>query len=777
MHTAGRDAYQVARRLRHKISLIRSPVYIWIGINARFADDVVRFSDFTTQDALCFPFKVTMAFGSQNCSSPPGVASTDAGVAGAGTLLSFIIAAGLAILISGIIILHEARKGTSEAKILRKMLQSFSDQQILYGIGIQSVGLAKMESMVPYHFFIIWMLSLLSTATHLSTLLALVNDFKRDWVLRWIRQFLMFVNLVLSCVFGIFVLMVTLKNMNPTLPVACVWELETKGAPSNAALSIAGTIAVIVGNAVVFILGVWYLHSRKKGRWVKTAQIVGLVLMIAIAVGATVRVISISQAFGDPSPTVLAGTSEADWSFGQLLPLLLLLLPLLSAIEIIRGEMGVPSPVPDDGADNKPLLGGGGRIEEQELFQPNPFWGTRTEIGKGSYGAIHQPQLQLQEVVCSLLQSIGLTQDELCDRYLQTIHEWLPIIDESKVRDFMGSPSNGKIFDSGVLLWSLYLVTRQPCPDHVRSMRDSTYRAARQLFLLQASENASIELLQAGLLIAYYACGHGFPQDAHIVLANCLSIAQFQDIMIPTTRDESIDDVEKYACSWALILLDRTIALSSFEKPLPPICHQRKFWDLDEITSLDIFERQFSSFFVAARVAQRIGNALEMINRHEPLISATSAYREEYEQLSVLTRNLIGIIMADPDTYTYCASTALAVCVFVGLQMLNPKCFEAGPPTKEVLEFQYMLRILRDKFKASTYLMERGNQGVIPPLANCILARGAVMLSQLGWQKYLPEDEFTELRANLERVGKRWAIGASTLQFIDRLTASEEQHP
>jgi hypothetical protein len=79
----------------------------------------------------------------------------------------------------------------------------------------------------------------------------------------------MFVNLVLSCVFGVFVLMATLKNMAPTLAVGCVWELDSKGAPSNAGLSIAGTIAVIVCNCLVFILGVWYLHG-KKGRWIKS---------------------------------------------------------------------------------------------------------------------------------------------------------------------------------------------------------------------------------------------------------------------------------------------------------------------------------------------------------------------------------------------------------------------------------------------------------------------------------------------------------------------------
>jgi hypothetical protein len=59
-------------------------------------------------------------------------------------------------------------------------------------------------------------------------------------------------------------------------------------------------------------------------------------------------------------------------------------LPLQSEKRLtLPGEMGVPSPMLDSSADNRPLLGGGTRLEEQELFQPNPFWGTRTNIGKG----------------------------------------------------------------------------------------------------------------------------------------------------------------------------------------------------------------------------------------------------------------------------------------------------------------------------------------------------------------------------------------------------------
>ncbi|PBP26327.1 hypothetical protein BUE80_DR002575 [Diplocarpon rosae] len=306
-----------------------------------------------------------------NCSDVPATTATDAGVAGAGVLLSFIITAGLSLVLSLIIILYEVRR-SSESKVLRKLLLSLSDQQVITGIGIQSVALAKMHTMVPYHFFIVWMLSLLSTATHVGTLLALVNDFKRDWVLRWLRQFFMFVNLVLSIVSGIFILMSVMRDVEPTLPIACVWEVGSRGTPSNAGTSIAGTVVVMAGQVIFFLLGVWYLHVKNR-RWVRGVQVVGLIVLAAIGAGAAVRVILLSQAFGRPS-VKLEGTAEKDWSFGQLLPLLMLLLPLVSTVEILRGEMRIPSPVVDDQA---PLLYGGEKLQEvRASFQANPFWGT-----------------------------------------------------------------------------------------------------------------------------------------------------------------------------------------------------------------------------------------------------------------------------------------------------------------------------------------------------------------------------------------------------------------
>lgn len=225
--------------------------------------------------------------------------------------------------------------------IRRKLLFAFSDQQILYGIGIQAVGLAQINQLVPYHFFIIWMVSLLSTAVHNSTLLVLVGNFHSDRVLRWVRQVLMFVNLVLGCVFGICMLRVLEKNLGTTtFPTLCAWDdrLETTSGSSEV-VSFLGTIFVIAGNVIVFTAATWFLHDRRQ-RGFKWIQLAGICVMTAIAVSATVRVIVSSQAFGDPS-IQLSDNGEKQWSFSTIVTLLMLALPLMTVLEIYRGEVHV----------------------------------------------------------------------------------------------------------------------------------------------------------------------------------------------------------------------------------------------------------------------------------------------------------------------------------------------------------------------------------------------------------------------------------------------------
>ncbi|KAK5949112.1 hypothetical protein OHC33_009853 [Knufia fluminis] len=326
---------------------------------------------------------------SQSCTIAPPNIPSDAGIAGAGILIAFITTATLALLLSSYLTLSTLRPSASSriisltTTIARQLLGGLSDQQLISGISIQSLALARLHTITPYHFFIIWMLSLLSTATNFAALLALVQDFKRDWVLRWLRQAAMFVNMGLGVVLGVLVLEVQLKKLPETMAVGCVWDegfkqadLEKEG--GNNVLSVVGTIAVIAASAIIFALGTWYLHLRVQ-IWGRFVRVVSLVILWAVAVAATVRVVTVSQAFGTPS-VELADEGERQWSFGQLLSLVLLVLPLISALEIYRGQLKVAACEGEKGevveSDQVPLTAGGnGKASVNRFtYQPNPWF-------------------------------------------------------------------------------------------------------------------------------------------------------------------------------------------------------------------------------------------------------------------------------------------------------------------------------------------------------------------------------------------------------------------
>ncbi|CCC05813.1 hypothetical protein SMACR_00029 [Sordaria macrospora] len=304
-------------------------------------------------------------FSPPNCTVIPSSAPSDAGIAGVGVLISSSLTATIALLLSASLILQSTLFPNSNFRpstIRRKLLASYSDQQILIGIGLQALGLARSSHIIPYHFFIIWMLSLLSMATHNATLLALVQDFKRDWVLRWMRQGLMFVNLALSCVYGVIVLEGKRKGWDArgTLPVGCIWAADSATGLEEdkkvaGGLDYVGTIVTIAGNVVVFGLATWYLQSRRQ-KWYRIVQLVGMLLMMGIAIGAAVRVFLLSQAFGKPD-VQLSDEGEKQLGFGSLLGLLMMALPIISIIEIKRGDVMVAPPLRDDASDDeKPLV-------------------------------------------------------------------------------------------------------------------------------------------------------------------------------------------------------------------------------------------------------------------------------------------------------------------------------------------------------------------------------------------------------------------------------------
>ncbi len=164
---------------------------------------------------------------------------------------------------------------------------------------------------------------------------------------------------------------------------------------------------------------------------------------------------------------------------------------------------------------------------------------------------------RLASLTFTVLEEAGTTPRALLEEYSATIHPWLPIIDQDRFRSRLTNWTERREPEVTILIWALYLVAMRPCTTLLHSMQTLVYRTVRQMFTLQASEILVLETLQSGLLIAYYACGHGFSRDAHITLATCVTQARLMGLTLHEIRVGPSADTELSACKWAIVLIDR----------------------------------------------------------------------------------------------------------------------------------------------------------------------------------------------------------------------------
>jgi hypothetical protein len=81
------------------------------------------------------------------------------------------------------------------------------------------------------------------------------------------------------------------------------------------------------------------------------------------------------------------------------------------------------------------------------------------------------------------------------------------------------------------------------------------FQTTRQVFMLLATSDPTLDHVHAGLLIAYYACGHGLLRDAHMTLTVCSTIVRMLGFSLKdASREGNRMDAD---CLWALVLLDR----------------------------------------------------------------------------------------------------------------------------------------------------------------------------------------------------------------------------
>jgi hypothetical protein len=94
----------------------------------------------------------------------------------------------------------------------------------------------------------------------------------------------------------------------------------------------------------------------------------------------------------------------------------------------------------------------------------------------------------------------------------------------------------------------------------------------------------------------------------------------------------------------------------------------------------------------------------------------------------------------------------------LALQIVNPTSDKLKTGSREAMHLQSMLRMVRDKYRAATYMVCEGYGDKISVMALCAMARAGAMFVSLNGSE-LRDEDLELLRFNLRRFGARWNIG------------------
>ncbi|KAF1987050.1 hypothetical protein K402DRAFT_376349 [Aulographum hederae CBS 113979] len=279
-----------------------------------------------------------------NCTYVPDEAAADPDIAGIGVVLSFYITAGITFLlrISVLVAKYLSHEDCKWIQVTRPVLVSLYDQQLVTGIAIQWLALFMLHKTIPYHLFTVWLLAGISTMTQFAVFFEDFKDLGKEWFLRSLRKSAMILNCATNLVLAGF--------------VACCFARRREGRRN----------CNITDHPFFFA--------------------VPAILVLFLFANLTKR----NAAFNNIPDVALEenGSSEREWSFGQLLPLLLLIFPFISFLEAWRELKG------DDNQHGAPVTDS----NESEPLQSHPHGADETGIKLSSYtNSLKQPYSSYQQ--------------------------------------------------------------------------------------------------------------------------------------------------------------------------------------------------------------------------------------------------------------------------------------------------------------------------------------------------------------------------------------------
>ncbi|KAL7933271.1 hypothetical protein V8C35DRAFT_322622 [Trichoderma chlorosporum] len=397
---------------------------------------------------------------------------------------------------------------------------------------------------------------------------------------------------------------------------------------------------------------------------------------------------------------------------------------------------------------------------------------------QGSYTQASYSQPSLHHTVREIFDHSGINVTDVVTKYFALAYNWLPTLDRETVYDEAARFN----FDEAVshdafalLLLCMHTFAESPCEMQYQPAQSVLYRTSRQLFvILQSSPDISARtLLQCGIILTNYACGHGLSKEAYETLTICIGLIRRLSIDGYAVTEPRIctghnlyDQLELDLCWSGIILLDRTIALSNIDQCLPYLVeahHIPPDSAILQVSKADLYGRDaVRNLLARAEHAVRLGDLLKNIQGND-----TGKYEEVeteiYNQISDYIRTTEG------GHFPLCETVAMSLSALIMLYRKQNYYRMSINNPKTILTFNCVHNMIIDTCRGEAeWVQVHGWLNNSRPcfLGLCCLYGAAAHLDELCLEGLSTEDVWT-IRNSLIGFSNRWKLGETFLSHLN----------
>ncbi|KAL6806261.1 hypothetical protein GGI42DRAFT_341538 [Trichoderma sp. SZMC 28013] len=304
-------------------------------------------------------------------------------------------------------------------------------------------------------------------------------------------------------------------------------------------------------------------------------------------------------------------------------------------------------------------------------------------------------------------------------------------------------------------------------------MNTRLYRAMKRLFVIAQSSPGikDLDLLQYGLLLGAYECSQGL-ESAYNTLNLCVSLARIVEIQSSKSRGlDSKRSEERRLCGYALIALDRLVALSSMDYCLPLLLPDEQSFPLIGEHELELDENLKAYGYtgrmkITATVARLVSDTLAYLRccqlGRTPQADYVAVDNSAQASLGKLLR------LSEDKAFLNCEPTSMAISTLMALRSSHDR-HNSGPRySKDATALWSIASMTLEMcLSASDFIRSHGIEN-LSFIGLCCVWRAALPLVSLK-EFQISTQELETLRSELQRFSSCWAIGVAFLQHFDQL--------